>query len=210
MVRFNFSLQVNKITWNPIQLQTLQNVIWISYSIQYDSAQTTYENNPVCENQNKIIQQVKNRHLNTWLQNYLFFPWGSYIIMWRKKHLSFTCGFFLLCIDPKFLQKLNAMLHSYNDNHYCDCCFGALSLYFWTYGSCRFQPHVHNLQMNYNNFTMMRGYQNDKQRNYYQPTSHIVLMLYHMLIWNDMCTCVSLVHHSVNSYMSENCGLPLL
>ena len=50
----------------------------------------------------------------------------------------------------------------------------------------------------------MRGYQNDEQRNYYKPTSHIVSILDNMLIWNKMCTCVSLVHHSVNSYISEN------
>ena len=38
------------------------NVIWIF--IQYDSAQSTYQNIPIYENQNKIIQQVENRHLD--------------------------------------------------------------------------------------------------------------------------------------------------
>ena len=48
-------------TWNQsVQYNYRHGKTSYGYSIQYDSAKSAYQNNPVCENQNKTIQQVEN------------------------------------------------------------------------------------------------------------------------------------------------------
>ena len=86
----------------------------------------TQPNPPIQTIQCVKIKQISfnKSRLGIKTHNHMFFPWVLYIIKSKEKHWSFTCGFFILCIDPKCSQKLSVMLYSYNDNHYWDCCLG--------------------------------------------------------------------------------------
>ena len=63
-----------------------------------------------------------------------------------------------------------------------------LSLYIWTRGSCRFQPQIPNLQMSYNNFTMVSGYQSiiTASQHYFRWYSNLKWYMY-MYALKELC-----------------------
>ena len=116
---------------------------------------------------NNTIQFVKTKtksfnksRIGIWTHDHMFFPLR--IIYYQVKGESLIIQlwiFFTVHWSQMFIKvKCHAALLQWHS--LLGLLSWALSLYIWTCGSCRFQPHVPNLQMGYNNFTMMRGYQN--------------------------------------------------